>query len=188
MSTDTTLYVVVDEGPDEIPRDQVVTFYTDLGEADATANDTDRLPGGTVYKLVKPGEVPPPFLDFLPMSPQTVRLEAARIAGGLHAEGSFEHAAEVVDTADQLAAFIAGGTTPADEVREQPFKVEVRWLNDEHLEIRVDGNVITSANFDEHGSDGLLAVEKAAVGVARALGVEPEWNGPGRFAQDGGEA
>lgn len=41
------------------------------------------------------------------------------------------------------------------------------------VEICVDGRVVASANYDDHGWSGIDAVENAALAVARAFGVEP---------------
>lgn len=53
-------------------------------------------------------------------------------------------------------------------------KVTVSRANDEQVEILVDGKVVASANYDEHGWSGMDAVVAAACAVARALGGEVE--------------
>lgn len=49
-------------------------------------------------------------------------------------------------------------------------QVAVRYLDDEHLEVVVDGKVVASADHDEHGWSGMDAVVATAYAVARALG------------------
>ncbi|MEV5819238.1 hypothetical protein AB0L22_08695 [Micromonospora haikouensis] len=50
--------------------------------------------------------------------------------------------------------------------------VAVERPDDEHIEVHVNGQVVASANHDEHGWDGMDAVEKTALAVARAFGAE----------------
>lgn len=49
--------------------------------------------------------------------------------------------------------------------------------DDEHLVVEVDGVEVASANYDAHGWSGMEAVEKTALAVAKAVGVETaeEW-------------
>jgi hypothetical protein len=159
MTTDTTLYVVVDEGPDEVPRDQVVTFYTDLGEAKDTATDPDRIPAGTVYQLVETGK---------PNFTRHDRHDALVQAVVYHAEVGVDEGEHVVRTAAEMAEFLADGTVP----EEPPAIVIVR--NDEQIEVHIDGEVVASTTYDQAGHAGMDAVEAAALRVARALNYEPE--------------
>ncbi len=49
-------------------------------------------------------------------------------------------------------------------------RVSIRYVDDEHVEILVNGDVVASANHDEHGWSGMDAVVAAALAVAKALG------------------
>lgn len=85
----------------------------------------------------------------------------------------------------KLRAFYVGDQTD-DELRERVARIRERAAgdaepaqplievlrDDEHLEVRIDGQTVASANYDEHGSSGMAAVEAAALAVARALGAE----------------
>ncbi|MBQ1061317.1 hypothetical protein [Micromonospora sp. C41] len=49
--------------------------------------------------------------------------------------------------------------------------ITIERPDDEHIEIHVNGEVIASANHDEHGWSGMDAVERTALAVARACRV-----------------
>lgn len=128
------------------------------------------------------------------------RIRAAELAVKHHREEGCDDDV-LIGTAAALAAFIEDGTLPAaDETPEPEFvdpfaalakfgqafaskrKVDIRRPDDEHLEVVVNGEVVATANHDEHGWDGMGAVERTALAVARALGVdlgddEPEAGG-----------
>jgi hypothetical protein len=180
MTEQYPLYTVLDVGADGDITGQHVEVQTSLDDAKrrrdelhTMAVDDREHADFRVFQLVEPGK--PNWYA------RAARLDALDQAVKLHAEDGIE-VAEILGTAQQFAAFLADGTVP-EAPREEPFLVEVRWLDDEHIEIQVGGSTVAEANFDENGTSGLLAVEKAAVGVARALGVEPEWSGPGRFGE-----
>ena len=44
--------------------------------------------------------------------------------------------------------------------------------DDEHLNIEFNGEVVASANHDEHGWSGMDAVEKTARAIAEAVGLD----------------
>lgn len=48
--------------------------------------------------------------------------------------------------------------------------VTIERPDDETMEVHVNGEVVASANHDEHGWSGMDAVERAALAVARACG------------------
>lgn len=50
--------------------------------------------------------------------------------------------------------------------------VSIERPDDEHIEVHVNGQVVASADHDEHGWSGMDAVEKTALAVARAFGAE----------------
>ena len=50
--------------------------------------------------------------------------------------------------------------------------IRVDHPDDDQVEILVDGRVVASANFDDHGRDGMDAIERTALAVARAFGAE----------------
>lgn len=50
--------------------------------------------------------------------------------------------------------------------------VAIERPDDETIEIRINGDVVASANHDEHGWSGMDAVEATALAVARACGAE----------------
>lgn len=58
------------------------------------------------------------------------------------------------------------------------IKLEIRRPDDETLEVWLDGELITWANHGEHGWSGMDAVEKCAVGIARALAIPVEGSTP----------
>lgn len=57
--------------------------------------------------------------------------------------------------------------------------IEIRRPHDDVLQVVIDGEVVAEANHDEHGWDGMDAVEKTALAVARALGVDLGEGEPG---------
>lgn len=103
--------------------------------------------------------------------PEFVRHVALDLSVKLHAELGIDDDHEDLHTAAGYAAFITDGTVP-ERARDEPFSIVVRRPDDDHLEVVIDGNVVAEANHDEHGWSGMDAVEKTAVAVARALGVE----------------
>jgi hypothetical protein len=50
--------------------------------------------------------------------------------------------------------------------------VTIRWINDETVEVDVNGVEVASVNHDEHGWAGMGAVLDTARKMAKALGVE----------------
>lgn len=56
----------------------------------------------------------------------------------------------------------------------EAFAITLRRTDDEHLDIEVNGNVVASANHDEHGWSGMDAVEKTARAIAEAAGISVE--------------
>ncbi|RKR92675.1 hypothetical protein BDK92_7152 [Micromonospora pisi] len=57
----------------------------------------------------------------------------------------------------------------ADEPSTRVDRVTIERPNDEAIEVWVDGALVASANYDEHGWSGMEAVEKTALAVTRAL-------------------
>ncbi|MFY1595450.1 hypothetical protein [Micromonospora sp. WMMD737] len=51
--------------------------------------------------------------------------------------------------------------------------ITIERPDDEHIEIHVNGEVVASANHDEHGWSGMDAVERTALAVAGALSADP---------------
>lgn len=56
----------------------------------------------------------------------------------------------------------------------EPVAVSIVWINDEQVEIRVNGETVADANHDEHGWDGMEAVIKTATAIAKAAGMGVE--------------
>lgn len=53
-------------------------------------------------------------------------------------------------------------------------KLEIVRPDDEHVEVWIGGKEVARANYDEHGSSGMGAVEDTARAVAKVLGAEVE--------------
>lgn len=109
-----------------------------------------------------------PFLDFMPpMTPPMTRLEAARLAVAHHREEGSDDA-ELIGTANALAAFVTDGTVP-----DSPDAPRIAVTNDgETLAVLIDGETVASITHAQAGHEGMRAVEQAAVRVAHALGGE----------------
>lgn len=45
--------------------------------------------------------------------------------------------------------------------------LEIRYFNDDHFVVLVNGDVIFDAFHDDIGRDGMIAVEDTALGIAR---------------------
>jgi hypothetical protein len=60
------------------------------------------------------------------------------------------------------------GATPL-EPADDPPTITIERPDDEHIEIYVNGVVVATADHDEHGWDGMDAVERTAVAIRRAL-------------------
>ncbi|MEV5211392.1 hypothetical protein AB0K35_28350 [Micromonospora sp. NPDC053740] len=102
---------------------------------------------------------------------------ALRLPGGTYSTG---------DQVFELETYIDGEGNEAEsaEVRFAQAKAMAAGLNaaaglpavtverpdDETVEIHVNGQVVASANHDEHGWSGMDAVEKTALAVVRAFG------------------
>lgn len=79
------------------------------------------------------------------------------------------------DTA--VTGWYEGGGVWADAIEEARKAVlaagsvvTIERPDDEHIEVHVNGQVVATANYDEHGWSGMDAVVKTALAVARALG------------------
>lgn len=57
---------------------------------------------------------------------------------------------------------------------DEPAAVGIVWVNDEQVEIRVNGETVADANHDEHGWDGMEAVINTATAIAKAAGMRVE--------------
>ncbi|MEV4197038.1 hypothetical protein [Micromonospora globbae] len=75
-----------------------------------------------------------------------------------HGAGGYCTVGEPVDQADNAAPLGADVT------------VTIERPDDEEIEVHVDGQVVASANHDDHGWSGMDAVERTALAVARACG------------------
>ncbi len=53
-------------------------------------------------------------------------------------------------------------------------KIQIREINEEHIEILVDGEWICSADHDEDGWAGMEKVETFTESLAKKLGIEVE--------------
>ena len=53
-------------------------------------------------------------------------------------------------------------------------KVQIKQIDDEQIEVLVDGKHIGSANHDEDGSVGMAKVEEIAKAIAKAVGADFE--------------
>lgn len=68
---------------------------------------------------------------------------------------------------------VAENTEPADS----PTTMVVRWVNDEHVEIRLGDQIVAEASHDEEGWDGMRAVIRTCTRIADAFGIEVETEG-----------
>jgi hypothetical protein len=115
-------------------------------------------------------------------SPNT-RLTALDRALTFHADDEIS-IDELLDTTAAIDQYLDHGTLPAagePNATRTPL-IGVKWTDDEHIEVWVNGEKVAEASYDEQGTEGLLAVEKTAVAVARAVGVEPTHVAPGEAA------
>lgn len=166
------LYIVLDDDG-ATPGDQIVTFYTDLDEADKVAGDLQEI-AGRVYQLVDPRTTPvkPCGRD---------RLNGLIQAVAYHAEVGVDEHEHVVRTAAEMAAFLADGTVP-DAARDEPdFGIRIE-RTDDRIRVIVQHRVIAELDHDQAGREGLDALEAAVLGAVRACGVEPLYSGPGEAA------
>lgn len=94
-----------------------------------------------------------------------------------------QDAAHLRELADEAASIAAAGRPHDDQCTapvcaacgcwchaDEPAAVTIEQPDDDHLEVHVNGEVVATANHDEHGWSGMDAVERAALAVARACG------------------
>lgn len=88
-------------------------------------------------------------------------VNAAADAIEKHAEGIgwYEGGGVWADAIEEARKATAAGST-----------VSIERPDDERIEVHVNGQVVATANHDEHGWSGMDVVEKTALAVARALG------------------
>lgn len=147
-----------------------------------TADELIQAALDELYAPAETGDEPRP--DFTRHDRVVGLAEAVRY----HAEVGVDEHEHVVRTAAEMAAFLADGTVPElerDELAPSTALIGVKWVDDEHIEVWVNGAKVAEASYDEQGTEGLLAVERTAVAVARAVGIEPQWDGAGRFKAGG---
>lgn len=85
-------------------------------------------------------------------------------------------AADAIEKHAEGIGWYEGGGVWADAIEEARkattagSTVSIERPDDERIEVHVNGQVVATANHDEHGWSGMDVVEKTALAVARALG------------------